>query len=193
MVPALFITVDKDNESANKTGRKNWERAELFLGNAAPACCQITPAHSHSLTHTHTRARTHTHSQLPATAGERGEGRRGAERRGEERRGGTAGMLRSVLHFAVQPLDGRREERLAPGCLPSSDSNKQSVVQWGADAHYDNFYCLCTAVINICCGCSRHHCRVLLPAPGSSNADNSNWQLNYSLTSLQPESHCGGM
>ena len=85
MVPALFITVDKDNESANKTGRKNWERAELFLGNAAPACCQITPAHSHSLTHTHTHTHTHIHTHSSRRRLER-EGRRGAERRRREER-----------------------------------------------------------------------------------------------------------
>ena len=103
MVPALFITVDKDNESANKTGRKNWERAELFLGNAAPACCQITPAHSHSLTHTHTRTYTYTLTAPGDGWRERRgeessrEERRGEERRGEERGDGRDAALGAAL------------------------------------------------------------------------------------------------
>lgn len=76
MVPALFITADKDNESGNKTGTKL--RAELSLGNAVPACCRILRARRHARTHT----------QLPTTAGAKArEGGRGVERR--------PGMLRS--------------------------------------------------------------------------------------------------
>lgn len=66
MVPALFITADKDNESGNKTGTKL--RAELSLGNAVPACCRILRARVHARTHT----------QLPTTAGAKArEGGRG--------------------------------------------------------------------------------------------------------------------
>lgn len=54
MVPALFITADKDNESGNKTGTKL--RAELSLGNAVPACCRILRARVHARMHAHTAA-----------------------------------------------------------------------------------------------------------------------------------------
>lgn len=54
LVPALFITVDGDNESHNKTSTKPRE-AQHFARSAAPARCQIvarTRSLSLSLTHT---------------------------------------------------------------------------------------------------------------------------------------------
>lgn len=101
MVPALLITVDKDNESGNKTSRKT-ERAELFWGNAAPACCQIKNQHTHTLN-------AHSHAAP-------GDGWSWEREGGKEE---TAGMLRSGLHFPLRPLGGRLGGAAADGMFPT--------------------------------------------------------------------------
>lgn len=99
MVPALFITADKDNESGNKTGTKL--RAELSLGNAVPACCRILRARVHARTHSCRRRR------------ERKREREGGGERGD------LGCCAPKLHYAVWPLDGQLEELLRLGCFPA--------------------------------------------------------------------------
>lgn len=95
MVPALFITVDKDNESGNKTGRKLRELS--FSWETQPQ--RAVRLYQH--THTHSNAHIHTHCSQQRHERER-EGRKRPE---------TTGMLRSKLHFTVRPLGGRLEEQ----------------------------------------------------------------------------------
>lgn len=71
MVPALFITADKDNESGNKTGTKL--RAELSLGNAVPACCRILRARGGTHAHTHSCRRRRERKREREGGGEREE------------------------------------------------------------------------------------------------------------------------
>lgn len=66
MVPALFITVDKDNESGNKTGRKLRELS-FFLGKRSPSVLSDCGS-THTLMRTHTNA----YTAPSGSTGERG-------------------------------------------------------------------------------------------------------------------------
>jgi len=95
---------------------ENWESVELFVGNAAPACCQTTTAlsrtHLHTHLHAHLHAHTHTLGSQRRLWRERERGREGQWGRGRDREGG---MLRSKLHFSGRPQGGQLQEQLTHG------------------------------------------------------------------------------